>query len=103
MHRIIAENREAMSELCRRYGVRKLEVFGSAARAEDFDPSSSDADFLVEYLRPAGLGPLEEFFGFRDALADLLGRPVDLVEPGAIRNPYLLKEIGGAREIVYAA
>lgn len=103
MHKIIADNREAISELCRHYGVRKLEVFGSAARAADFDPTNSDADFLVEYLRPPQLGPLEEFFGFRDALADLLERPVDLVEPGAIKNPYIAKEIGNGRELVYAA
>ena len=87
MHRLIAENRAAISAICRRYGVAKLEVFGSAARASDFDEQTSDADFLVEYQRPARLGPLEECFGLRDALTDLLGRDVDLVEPGAVKNP----------------
>jgi len=91
MHRLIADNRAAISALCRHYGVSKLEVFGSAARGTDFDEVLSDADFLVQYRRPAKLPPLEEFFGFRDALADLLDRPVDLVEPGAIKNPYLLE------------
>lgn len=103
MHQLIAENQAAISALCQRYGVRKLEVFGSAARGTDFDDSRSDADFLVEYVRPARLGPLEEYFGLREALAELLGRDVDLVEPGAIRNPYLLTDINRSREIVYAA
>ena len=103
MHRLIDDNRAVISALCQRYGVGKLEVFGSAARGEDFDELASDADFLVEYRRPTRLGPLEEYFGFREALAALLGRPVDLVEPGAIKNPYLLKDINRARELVYAA
>ncbi len=103
MHRLIAENRGAIAALCQRYGVRRLEVFGSAARGIDFDEITSDADFLVEYQRPARLGPLEEYFGLRESLADLLGREVDLIEPGAIKNPYLLKDINRARELVYAA
>ena len=103
MHRLIAENQAAISALCRRFGVSKLEVFGSAARGTDFDEITSDADFLVEYQRPTRLGPLEEYFGLREALADLLGREVDLLEPGAIKNPYLLDDINRVREIVYAA
>ena len=103
MHRIIADNREAIAELCRRYGVARLEVFGSAARGSDFNAQSSDADFLVEYQRPAKLTALEEYFGLRESLASLLGRDIDLVEPGAIENPYLNKAINSSRELVYAA
>ena len=102
MHRLIEDNRAAIAALCQRYGVSKLEVFGSAARAADFDELASDADFLVEFQRPGELGPLEEFFGLRADLSALLRRPVDLVEPGAIKNPYLLKDINRARELVYA-
>jgi uncharacterized protein len=103
MHRLIAENRSAIAELCRRYGVRRLEVFGSAARSLDFDAASSDADFLVEFNGERKLDPLEEYFGFRAELSALLHRHVDLVEPGRIRNPYLLNDINQAREMVYAA
>jgi len=76
----IAEKREALAALCRRYGVRRLEVFGSAARGVDFDPDRSDFDFLVEFEPRTGLSPSEQFFGLREALEKLLGRPVDLVE-----------------------
>jgi uncharacterized protein len=103
MHRQIAEKRLAIAELCRRYGVRRLEVFGSAARGLDFDDTSSDADFLVEFSNERKLDPLEEFFGLRAELSALLHRKVDLVEPGRIRNPYLLNDINQAREMVYAA
>jgi hypothetical protein len=45
----IAEKRDALAALCRRYGVTRLEVFGSAARGAGFDPNRSDADFLVTF------------------------------------------------------
>jgi predicted nucleotidyltransferase len=55
MHSLIAAQRSAIADVCRRYQVRRLDVFGSAARGTDFDPERSDADFLVEFapmLRP---------------------------------------------------
>lgn len=103
MHPAIAVNRDALAELCRRYGVARLEVFGSAARGVDFDPATSDADFLVEFRPDSGMPPLEQFFGFADALEKLLGRPVDLVEFSAISNPYVRAAIDRSRELVYGA
>jgi len=103
MHALIEQHRDAIADICRRFGVRRLEVFGSAARATDFHPDTSDADFLVEFAQRSDLGPLQQFFGFADALRDLLGRPIDLVEPGAVRNPFLQAEIDRARELIYAA
>jgi len=100
---LIREHRPAIAELCRRYHVRQLAVFGSAARGEDFDSASSDADFLVEFEAQTGQPPLEEYFGFQADLSRLLERPVDLVEIGAVRNPYVLADIDRSREVVYAA
>lgn len=101
MHPSIEEKRSDISRLCREFHVRRLEVFGSAARVTDFDPASSDADFLVEF-EPAGMRDLDGYFALKDALEALLHRPVDLVESGAIRNPYLRANIDRAREVVYA-
>jgi predicted nucleotidyltransferase len=103
MHHLIEQRLAEIAVLCRRYGVRQLEVFGSAARAQDFDPATSDADFLVDFQSGVDLGPLEQFFGLADALARLLGRPVDLVERGAVRNPFVLAGINRARVVVYTA
>ena len=86
MHAEIAVHREELAALCRRYGVRRLEIFGSAARGTDFDPKTSDADFLVEFDRGGAHGPLEQFFGFAEALEKLLGRSVDLVEREALEQ-----------------
>ena len=102
MHPAIAQHLAGISAICKRYGIRKLEVFGSAARADDFDPEHSDADFLVEFA--PGVQPgLDIFFGAKAALEALLGRSVDLVEPGAIRNPYVLADINRHRQAIYAA
>jgi hypothetical protein len=103
MHPLISEKRSHIADICRQYHVKTLEVFGSAARSADFNETLSDADFLVEFQQPTPLSPVEEFFGLQAALTELLGRSVDLVEPAAIRNPYILSGINEAREIVYAA
>ena len=103
MHPLIDQRRAEIAELCRRFAVRRLEVVGSAARATDFDPATSDADFLVEFVPGSGLSPLVQFFDLAEELRTLLGRPVDLIEPGAIRNPFLLAGINEARETVYVA
>lgn len=102
MHPLIAQHRSGISVICQRYHIRRLDVFGSAARADDFDPATSDADFLVEFAPEAHAG-LSEFFGAKADLEQLLGRGVDLVEPAAVRNPYLLAGINRSRELVYAA
>ena len=79
----IDEKRDALAALCRRYGVARLEVFGSAARDTGFDPSRSDVDFLVTFT-PAARNDLAAFADLKDALEKLLGRSVDLVEREAV-------------------
>jgi predicted nucleotidyltransferase len=103
MHAEIAARRDALKALCERYDVARLEVFGSAARGADFDPVKSDVDFLVEFKAESQLNPLDQFFGFADALKDLFGRPVDLVEASAVRNPFVRAAIDRSRELVYGA
>jgi len=92
-----------LQELCRRFHVRRFDLFGSAARG-DFVPARSDLDFLVEFERgaPEALS-LKTFFRFKESLGALFGRSVDLVEPGAMRNPYLKASIEQSREPVFEA
>lgn len=103
MHPAIASRREAIAVLAAQFAVRRLELVGSAARGSDFDPALSDADFVVTFIDDATQPPLQQFFGFKQALAQLLGRPVDLIEAGAIANPYLSAALNAERELVYAA
>ena len=75
--------RADLAALCRRLGVSRLEVFGSAARGDDFDPARSDIDFLVSFV-PAARNDLAAFNDLRQALEALFARPVDLVEREAV-------------------
>jgi hypothetical protein len=92
---------DMLAELCRRFGVRRLELFGSAA-SPGFDPQRSDVDFIVEFGdRTSGL--FDDYFGLKEALESLYGRPVDLVMARAMRNPHFVRSANATRRIVYAA
>lgn len=101
MPNILAEHRSTIEALCRRYHVRRLDAFGSVLR-EDFDPVHSDIDLLVDYDPAYGTPSLTEYFGLRDALSELLGRPVDLMMTGAVRNPIIKADIKASRTLVYS-
>jgi uncharacterized protein len=99
---LIKNRRSELEALCRKYRVKQLELFGSAA-AGTFDPMCSDVDFLVEFL-PLEPGQLFDFFfDLKDDLQVLFGRRVDLVLPRALRNPHLLKSVDQSRRVLYAA
>jgi hypothetical protein len=86
---------DRLGEICRRYHIRKLSVFGSAARG-DMHPGS-DVDILVEF--EPGEHPSLGFFTLEEELSELVGRRVDLgrksllkplVRPGALRDAVVL-------------
>ncbi len=97
MHPLIARHLPEISALCQRYRVRRLELFGSAARSDDFARGHSDADFLIEFAPDASVD-LHIFFGLKTDLESLLGLGVDLVEASAIRNPCVLADINRNRD-----
>ncbi len=103
MIELLDSHRRQVAELCRRFHVRRLEVFGSAARGDDFDPNRSDVDFLVEFAPDSPIGPLDAWFELQEGLAEALGRRVELVSPAAVRNPYVRASIDRSRELVYGA
>jgi predicted nucleotidyltransferase len=87
-----------LAELCRRFGIARLQVFGSVARGEE--SPSSDVDVLYELLPGRHLG--WEIEDLRDELQQLLGRPVDLVSTRGL-NPMLRPEIEADARLLYAA
>lgn len=99
---LIENSRDAIDRLCRRFGVRRLELFGSAVRG-DFDPSSSDLDFFVEFADRGFVGAADRYFGLLEGLEDLFRRKVDLVDASAARNPYFLAEASKHKTTLYAA
>ncbi|MFZ0774555.1 MAG: nucleotidyltransferase domain-containing protein [Candidatus Sulfotelmatobacter sp.] len=101
MNRLIEENRKELERLCRRRGVQRIELFGSATRP-DFDPARSDLDFLVTF-QELGLDQYADaYFGLLEDLQALFQRPVDLVVASAIQNPYFRQAVESTRTLVYA-
>ena len=78
----IGVDESRLGEICRRYGVRQLSVFGSAARGEA--RPNSDIDLLVEFLPEAEPGLLDHA-GLMLDLSELLGRKVDLVSKNGLK------------------
>ena len=98
----VQTNLEEIVRLCRRYQVRRLAAFGSILRP-DFDPLRSDADFLVEFEPVPVADRMRNYLALREALSSLLSRPVDLIEDGAIQNPYILQSVARQQQVLYAA
>jgi predicted nucleotidyltransferase len=99
----ITRQHDEVRELCRKYCVRRLELFGSAL-TEHFDSARSDFDFLVEFEPESPMGPFHQYIDFKIALEELFDRRVDLVELSAIRNPFFRKSVDrGPRTLLYAA
>ena len=99
---VVAERTEELREICRAHGVRRLDLFGSAAR-EDFDPETSDLDFLVSFHKGEHKPYAGDYFELLEELERVFGRTVDLVMDGAIDNPYVRKSVDEDRVALYEA
>ena len=99
---LIQDKKDAIAGLCRKYGVVRLDVFGSALR-DDFRPGDSDVDLLVEFGPMEGYAKAVAYFDLLDDLRDLLGVEVDLVMAGAVKNTYIARDIERTRQVLYAA
>ncbi len=98
----VEERAEELKRLCVVYGVRRLDLFGSAL-TDRYDPDRSDLDFLVEFQTAALSAYADAYFGLLEALGRLFGRPVDLVVESAIKNPYFRQSVEQTRVPVYEA
>lgn len=96
----LADYSDKLSNLCAAYGVKRLELFGSALRS-DFDLEQSDLDFLIEFADNHPIGAFDRYFGLKEDLERLFQRPVDLVELKAIKNPYFRQAIEQDKVLVY--
>ena len=99
---LLESKRQAIEDICSRFGVARLEVFGSALR-EDFKVGKSDLDLLVEFKPMESYARVDAYFGMRDELRALLKGEIDLVMAGAVKNPYISREIERTKLLLYAA
>jgi uncharacterized protein len=102
MLNVLTAHRDAIAQLCRRYGVARLAVFGSAA-TDAFDPARSDIDLLVAFEPGSGISRFDAHFGLKEDLEALLGHPVDLIAPAALSNPYFARSVEQTRHELFAA
>jgi uncharacterized protein len=102
MVHLIEQNRRQITAVCEKHGVKRLELFGSAAHGE-FNPVSSDLDFLVEFLAYDTPTIADQWFGLQEDLQKLLGRPVDLTSLRTAKNPYFLQTANRQKVTLYAA
>lgn len=93
---------DAIAAACRGHQVLRMHLFGSALR-DDFDPSRSDLDLLVEFQPIAPAALVKAYFDLEGQLASITGQAVDLVMADAIRNPYVQREIDASKQLLYEA
>ncbi len=103
MHNIVLHKLHALTELCAKYHIKRLELFGSAATVEGADVSIGDIDFLVEFTPTTPKEHCDRYFGFHEELESLFERKVDLVESKAMKNPYFIRRVNESRKLLYAA
>lgn len=92
---------EAIRHACQQHGVQRLRIFGSAL-TDRFDPTTSDLDFLVDFL-PDRSDLFDDYFGLREDLNEITEREMDLIVTRSLRNPYLKAAALRDAEDIYAA
>lgn len=101
MLNVLEDHRGDIARLCSRVGARRLDVFGSATRA-DFDQAESDLDFVVDFDALPPTQYADAYFTLKEGLEAMLGRRVDLVTEAGLENPYFRERILGERQPLYA-
>lgn len=97
---LIQQKQAVVADVCRKFGVRRLEIFGSAVRG-DFSVQKSDLDFIANFIPPLHPGVADRFLGLAEALEAIFSRPVDLLTDSMLRNPVLREEVNRERTLIY--
>ena len=94
------QNQSEIESVCRRLGVTRLDIFGSAATGRA--KPESDVDVLARFDRSRG-NLFARYFELKEELERIFGRPVDVVVEDAVRNPYFKQALEQTRRNVFAA
>ncbi len=95
----IESHQAEIAAICMRFGVRRLELFGSGLHSD----SPRDLDFLVDLGERSPIDYTAAYFALRESLEDLFARPVDLVTPAGLENPYFRQRVEQEKTLLYAA
>jgi predicted nucleotidyltransferase len=100
---LLSHHQDEIAVACRSYGIRRLEVVGSAARG-DFQPGRSDVDFIAYFEEAQINGSLfSRYMDFTERLEHILGTHVDVLTPHSIRNPHLKSSLYQDKQCIYDA
>lgn len=98
---LVAQKQNELANLCQRFKVERLDLFGSAADGH-FQPGASDLDFLVSFADREPTGEYaDRYLNLAEALEKLFQRPVDLVTEQSVRNPYFRRVVEASRQLIY--
>ena len=100
MIQLLEEKRGKLIALCQKYQVRRLDLFGSAAKGR-FAPETSDLDFVAEFLERSNPDYANRYYDFAESLQNLFQRRVDLLTENMIRSPYFRQEFETTRQKIY--
>lgn len=92
-------HRAELAAICAELGVRRLELFGSAVRSDE----PEDLDFLVDLGERPPAEYAEAYFALLEKLQALFSRPIDLVTPAGLGNPYFRERVEQEKALLYAA
>ena len=97
--KLIEKNIDRLKQLCNKYKVAKLYVFGSVINSRF--SKESDIDFLVTFDNVELQEYADNYFDLKFSLEDLFNRDIDLLEEKAIKNPFLKKSIDNSKKLIY--
>lgn len=99
--KLIEHNIESIIELCKRFHVRRLWVFGSILTDRFNDNSDVDLCVDFDWKNIPLMDAADNFFDFQYALEDIFGRKVDITDDSAVRNKYFRQELNETRRLIY--
>ncbi|MRR10918.1 hypothetical protein EG835_00130 [bacterium] len=99
---VLEDKLEGIKVACARFGVVRLDAFGSVLR-DDFEPGRSDIDFLVDFGAMSPYDKPDAYFGLLDELRAIFDTEVDLVMVGALKNRYIRDDVNRTKQSLYAA
>jgi uncharacterized protein with HEPN domain/predicted nucleotidyltransferase len=99
VNKVVEEKLADLIDICRHNAIRRLELFGSSAR-NDFNPATSDLDFLAIFEDSERPGISERYFNAVRGLENLFGRKVDLLTLDSLTNPFLIDAVERDRIVI---
>ena len=101
MLNFIENKKQELQNLCKKYEIKTMYLFGSATTAE-FNVSS-DIDILISFQNIPFDKYTENYFELHEALEKLFDRKVDLLTERSLSNPYFIQSVEKTKRLLYAA